>query len=535
MASQRPPKSPTMPPPKPHSRNEEDPADILTPKQLLQFIAVGTGENFDRTELKAFLKSAPNAIEVARQSRELIEILTSLTIPELHKVAQETAFKKTKKAQTTRRKIRTAMTDNLSFLREFKKSNRIKNLNRLCKEAEQYLNHVRAEYFANDGESLPNNEVMVCNDPAELMLMAFSEEALEKIKLEASVKLAIAYILGLRESQTEDQEEHERALNFLLDILNNRVHKVSEGAKIGQVFRRYMVSKHDPLTFRTSEAGIVEEKILAADPTIRVTPLISRRTIVADGEGREREIYFYEVPRQKTDFSALTKDIRYNELGRSDRDKNGFRFVFNSKADFEDFMKMFMEEVRSEIKEGLMERIVEEEDRTQISVIKSRLRNLDSSIVISNKKGDLEKGAFDATSKSGSRELQVHKFRVTITTADGRIYTYEFQVFIPIGFADYLYRQGMSWEEFMQKRFWDSGVDQVLLPKKANPGLDSERIQKRMIKMAHQKAWNSNGEMTKSTALRTGTITPTEESQATPKSYLQSCYQPSVHYCEKVE
>lgn len=99
---------------------------------------------------------------------------------------------------------------------------------------------------------------------------------------------------------------------------------------------------------------------------------------------------------------------------------------------------------------------------------------------------------FNGSSQSSSSELKVYKFKLELTKADGRQHHYEFQIFLPDGYADYLYRKGVSWEEYNVDRFFSEGVDELLFPSHIYP-IDRQKLLEKDLKQAHQRAWIGNG------------------------------------------
>ncbi len=281
----------------------------------------------------------------------------------------------------------------------------------------------------------------------------------------------------------------------MMDLLNERVIELPSGAKQGSKKVRHLISKHAPDSYETIATEIVDEIPEEAyeDSLTQITPIPFRKTTIVDS-GKEREIFFAVEPRQKLDESRLIKMLRYNcEVGEKDVDLNGLRFLFQAREDWEAFFPMLKEEIRNEIREDICEKLENDTDlnEEEQSKLKDRLSDLESSIeIIEAPKDSLNGEEFNGNCSSSSKEFRVYKFKMRVTRADGRQHLFEFQVFLPDGYADAEYRKGVSWEAYHADRFFREGVDKVMFPPQHYPELDHEEAHKKKMQQAHEKVWN---------------------------------------------
>jgi len=477
---------PPIPPKKPQTE--------ITPRDLLAFNRLGTGSDINTTEYRAHLRQT--GVRVANESREMIKNLTSFTPSELHELAPEATFSRSTKAERIRSRIRGQLIKNFSFFDKYKKDEKVAGMRELSRDADDYIKDIIEDYFQDEQAVKMNNEVETCHDVATLALMAYNDELSAKVKFEAARKLLLMKFFGRIRDYSEKEVDHEEALQYMMSIFNERIIKLPEGARQGDVFTKYLVSHHEGADFKASSAEIVGEKPTEANSEhglTRVTNLICRRTILEDKSGNEREAFFSVEPRDKTSFSRMTKALRYGgKIGQRDLDRNGLRLVFSNRADWEDFFRMFKEELKSEIEGGLKEQLEHEMNRKQRKILESRLRSLDQSIIIHSVKDSLDGGGFKGKSSVSSNDLRVHKFDLEVTRADGKQHHYEFQVFLPDGYADSKYRKRVSWDEYDANRFFSGNVDELLFPVKVYPQVDHDKIHAKVMKQAHRKVWNGN-------------------------------------------
>lgn len=457
----------------------------ITPRQLLQYNRLGTGVDLNLDEYQDYLLEY--GLEVAREVRRMIHELTGFTPAELNRIASTSKMSATIR---TRGKIR-------SQLMKMTKR-RPEDLRQLSDAADDYIREISGDYFPGEEAVEMNDEVATCIDPAKLVLRAFNDRLTAKIKFEAARKLLLMKLIAEVRDCGEQCVDHEDALDYMTTFFNERILKLPEGHRVGDLFDRYLISQHEGEKLRTTSAEFRKEKPNDIDPLskIRVTFLECRRAIVKDKTGREREIFFRKHPRKKTSDSRLTKALRYGtSIGEKDVDRNGIRLVFSSREDWEDFFKMFKSELKQEIEEGLREELETETDRRKKTVLESRLRSLEQSIIIHDVKDSLDGNGFRGSAHSSSPELKVYKFKLELTLADGRQHHYEFQVFLPDGYADSMYRKGVSWDEYNVDRFFRENVDELLFPAKIYPKLDREKAREKVMKQAHRKVWNGNGDL----------------------------------------
>jgi hypothetical protein len=474
-----------------HPDKAEDP---VTPRECFQMIQFGTGTSFKRREYFTYLKQlGERGPEIVQEVRDNFVNLIGFEPQQLLYIAPEGTFPTSEGYQALRDQIRARILENLAFLKNYDEEHREAGLRRMGTEANNYLNRLIAYHFPGEETVEMNSEVEICNDAASLVMLAFNDNVNPKVKFEAARKLLLMKYVGEIRNYSKHDEDNDEALHYMMGIFNERVLELPEGAKIGATTPRYMISEHDPVEFKTIRTEIRDIKPSTLDESVptQVTKLPCRKTIVIGKDGKEREIFFTLDPREKGDESRLTKTLRYGcQIGERDVDRNGLRLVFENREDWEDFYAMFKEEIKVEIRESLCDRLEEDISPEENSIVQKRLDNLDESIEITDEKDTLNGEEFNGSAPSSSKELKIHKFKLVVTRANGRKHQYEFQIFLPDGYADAKYRKGVSWEEYRADRFFREGVDQLLFPESTYSELDRKAAYERIMKRAHENLWS---------------------------------------------
>lgn len=468
---------------------------IATPKEFFQVIQFGTGADFNHQKFDEYIeKHGEKGREIVRQTRQSFIELIGFKPEELSYIAPEGTFPTSESYETARNQIHERIIDKLDFLKNYAEEKREAGLRRMGTEANNYLDRLIAYYFPGEEAIEMNSEVEICNDAASLTLLAHNDQVDAKVKFEAARKLLLMKFIGEIRNYSRQDEDDDEALHYMMGLFNERILELGEGEKIGSTTPRYLVSHHDPDTFETLKAIFKNEKPTTSETKglTQVTKLPSRKTIVMGKNGKEREIFFSIDPREKGDESRLTKTLRYGcQIGEKDVDRNGLRLVFEKREDWDDFFRMFKEEVKSEVREGLCEQLENGTDNSDLEEIQARLNDLDSNIEITEEKDSLDGNGFDGNASSSSKDFKICKFKMRVTRADGRQHQYEFQVFLPDGFADAKYRKGVGWEEYHADRFFREEVDKLLFPESIYPELDREEAYKKVMQRAHEKVWDS--------------------------------------------
>ncbi len=491
------------------SPNQPDkPKEEFTPRQYLEVIGLGTGKDLDRRKLVEYLKK--NGGEVIRETRRLIREHTGFEPNGLKARKDTNGMPPTSSRLNAKEQaINAQLKAKLEFLQKYKEEKRESGLSSMGYEADKYIRQLISDVFPGDGSASLNGEIASCNDAAKLVLWSFDDRYAPIIKFEAARKLLLMKFIAEIRDYSKQEEDNDKALQYMMDVFNERVVDLPEGGRIGDTVPHYLLSTHDPEDYRTVDAKLLKQKpnSMEGNRPTQLTKLPCRRTIVINLEGEEREIFFYLDQRGKTPESRLTKTLRYgSKIGEKDLDRNGFKLVFEEREDWEDFFRMFQEEIKNEVKDDLYDRMDVAESEEDLARLQARIDNIDESIEIDEKewKDSLDGKGFKGNGKGSSENLKVLKFKMKVTRGDGRKHQYEFQIFLPDGFADTEYRKGVSWDEYHAKRFFKEKLDEVLFPPELYPDIDRKKSQEEAMKQAHEKVWGDQAAMIQSTPQSSG-------------------------------
>ncbi|MBU0705712.1 hypothetical protein KJ807_00620 [Patescibacteria group bacterium] len=463
------------------------------------------------------------------QTREYIQELTGYEWTDLVPLVPNLKSSTAEDRKKTRAQIQATMLENLPFMKKYKTEDMESGVQELGCATNAYVERLIADYYPNEETMKMDHTVETTNNPAKLMLMAFNDDMDSKLRFDAARKLLLMQYIGEIRDCSEKEEDNAEALNYMMSLFNERIIELPKGAKIGARTLRYLVSRHTQDTLATESTEILDSQPedLEGDKLTRVTPLPSHKTTVTNEAGQEREIFFGLIPRAKVDESRLIKTMRYGcHVGEKDVDLNGIRLNFDNREDWADFFRMqIIAKVKNEIREGLHERLegnLNEDERKEIlarldnldqnkevwdeffrGIIKGemknederkkilkKLNNIEQNIEISEPKDSLDGGGFAGSAASSSKDLKIFKLKMKITRADGRRHPYEFQIFLPDGYADIKYRQGVN--TYHIDKFFTEGVDQQLFPEHYYKGIDREKAHERNVRRAHEKVWGDN-------------------------------------------
>ncbi|MBN2307238.1 hypothetical protein JXD20_04595 [Candidatus Peregrinibacteria bacterium] len=470
------------------------PEEPVTPREFFQIIQFGTGKDFDRHAFQQYRERLGlRCDEIVRQTRDYFTKIVGIRPAELSEIAPNGTFPTSESYAALQEQIRTSICANISFLQTYAEEHREAGLRRMGTEANNYLNRLRVYYFPGEESLETKSEVEICNDAAGLVMLAFNDDVDKRVKFEAARKLLLMQYVGEIRNYNNPDEDSNEALHYILGLFNERILRLPEGARMGHTTPRYLVSRHAPNTYETVHTDILDKKPthISKGGLTQVTHLPSRKTTVIGTNGKKREIFFGLDPREKGEESRLTKALRYgSHIGERDVDRNGLKLVFEKREDWEDFFAMFQAEIKCEIGEALRERLKKEDiSETERVTMTTRLDNLDDCIQIMDVKDSLAGNGFEGGSLASSKEFKVLKFRLNVTRANGQQHKYEFQIFLPDGYADAKYRKGVSWEEYRADRFFKEGVDKLLFPEKHYGELDRKAAHDRVMQRAHENLW----------------------------------------------
>lgn len=482
-------------------------SDDISTREFFEVIRLGVGCDLSHRRLVDFLKEhGKRGREVIEQTRAYVKGVTGYEIKELGKRAQERSLPNTDSYRETRNRIRTQLLNSTPFLRRYNEEDRESGMRKHGLEANAYMQKLIVYYFPGEESAQTHPKVETCNDAADLVLMACDDNAESKVKFDAARKLLLMKYIGEIRDYSQKDEDHDRALQYMHSLFDEQVVELPEGAKIGATTTKYLVSRHEEGTYRTIGTEILDEKPdeSTLDELTKVTPLEWYKTTVANKAGERRGIYYAISFRNKGDESRLIKALRYNaKVGERDVDRNGIRQLFTEAEDWIDFRPGLFEHIKSEVWEGLQERLETETDITEQEDILATLNDLDRCIEVTEPKNSLNGEGFNGSAPSSSEKLKVDKFKMRVTRADGRQHRYEYQAFLPDGFADEKYRKGVSWEEYNTNRFFEAGVDQLFFPEHIYSGINRKKAWAEALQRAHEKLWPKKPAITLRSVLNT--------------------------------
>ncbi len=187
----------------------------------------------------------------------------------------------------------------------------------------------------------------------------------------------------------------------------------------------------------------------------------------------EKIAKFHEGNRRKDIWADLMKQYARNiDHTEPHKDENGLKFIFGSKEEIIDTFSTLFDIIDRTVLEKIDEKI-------KLKTIQLQKKG-DCEILDENERGKLEKeietledrkkmkhfvrveeekdslnGGFESGRKAGSSDLKIYKFKLYTTRADGNERIYEIQCYLPDGYADTLYRDGVKTEDYQRKRALD--------------------------------------------------------------------------------
>jgi mRNA-degrading endonuclease RelE of RelBE toxin-antitoxin system len=490
-------------PPGPHKE--------ITPRLRLAYNTLRADPNLTPEKYKEFL--GEHGHKIASATRERIKELTGYRPEELSGMASTFSCSTSPKAERIKQSIHSSIAKAIPFLNCYKTGRREEGLKKIGDTADDFISSLIKRFFNREDQTSLHNDVALCNDVGTLTMMAYNENMADKLRFEASRKLLLMEFMGEAMEQGERYEDHNEAMNFLNSIFNQKFYELPEGAKIGENFEYFLVAEHGEDDMRAMKAEIRKEEPVKEekDTNTTISKLRMRMTSVEDPEGRPRQIHFAVEPRSKTLWSRLIKAFRYNQqIGEESLDRNGIRMIFASKEDMDDFLNKLKDTLEATIRENFQEQLNELEKEEindkdlsrnrkkeiqktregKRSVIKSRMK--EENVLIYDVKDSLETGeAEQEYNPSKSKKYRVKKFKLNVGRANGRRHTYEFQCFLPDGYADTKYRHEVNWAEYEIRRFFEEGIDELLFPS-CIYNLDREGIKNRLIQNERRRIWNGS-------------------------------------------
>ncbi len=455
-----------------------------------------TGEEvaiFDTTRLATFAQE--HAAEFRDMMANLVPRLQRYTggkLRELEGLAQVPAEGLTTAIKNCRERILEDL-ENLPFLARFVKEHREAGLKELGHRADEFIDQVIHQWMPHYMDQISlSNEVKGTNDAGELLIMAFNRSLDPRIRYEAKRKLILMELLGKMTPYTKEDMDRDDSMSRMNEWLNQRVLEPEVGEKTGAAQNRYLFSAHDTNgedDHKTKDAKIVNNADLIKNPNQRLTPMSMRRLVVKrGGEIHEIQCMIDIRERQRLPFSRLIKKMQRNEPAEAhDHDYNGLRMVFEEVEDFYDFIHVLEKQIRASILAKVSEQVRSPEKREKAIQRFARLHECVKINFTSNN--------FDG--ETGANQMRMLEMTLDVEDEEDFRHHYEFQVFLPEGYADFLYRRKVSLEEHRASRFFDRGIEELsspselLFPVSIYKGLDHAAIAKQAKEEAYKRAWEN--------------------------------------------
>ncbi len=272
------------------------------------------------------------------------------------------------------------------------------------------------------------NEIEITSDPIDLLLIMFDDRYHKKARFEARRKLVLmnlAASIDQRERETEIEKKFSDFLNFLNDYV------WSKNLKIGEHDVVYLLSHHDKDDFSCSEVTVIdrhEADNIKKEAGTKLT-LVKRRQFSA---GKE-ETPIYVSIRKKPPEAKVLKLIRKNQKNPAIAvdDELGLMAVLNTVGDIKVFQK---------------------------HLTKSAAK-ADSFMVLEDMSDTLSDGSYSSDSIGSSSKTPMLKFFARL--GGMRV---EFIIHTNKSWLNYMYQQDVAHDEYEVKRFFDSGVAELLFP-----------------------------------------------------------------------
>lgn len=284
-----------------------------------------------------------------------------------------------------------------------------------------------------------SNEVQTIDQPADLIALMVDPRYDSRIRFEAKRKLVLMKVGGAvkqTEREMQTREKFQSFLTFMEGLWEDAEPEDLDGKdKIGQAFNLNLYTRHNPDNFECIDVKVISPEELKA---IQFTtlPLGEKLTI---RQARKFKIGNKNVPvyitlREKQASARILKLLRKGHT--------------NPAAAVEDEM-------------GLMGIVANKKD---ITLFMQHLQNMaktaGKAISIEEPEDTIDNGSsFSAKNDGSSDKLETYKFFVRMDGMRVEFILHTFRTY-----ANYLYRDEVSYEEFQKKRFFDSGTAKLLYP-----------------------------------------------------------------------
>jgi hypothetical protein len=279
------------------------------------------------------------------------------------------------------------------------------------------------------------NEVRNTTNPTDLLLMIFDERYSTRAKFEAKRKLVLMNLAGSieqREKETNNEEKFKKFMKFLDE------HVLDKNTKIGELESVFVLSKHKNDNFEVESYEILTKKEkekrdrdgIKREKGQKLTEL-NWRKFTLDGKQIPMQYSTREKGREKKILKLLRKGIENPAVAVED--DLGIMAVFRSKKDINSFQ---MRLIQGATDYGSYMSFEQIED-------------------------SLENGNYSAKNVGSNSELRQRNFYIN-TDGGVRIdaITHTIKTYL-----DFLYKDGVSHNEYEVKRLFDTSVVELLFPK----------------------------------------------------------------------
>lgn len=272
------------------------------------------------------------------------------------------------------------------------------------------------------------NEIEIASDPVELLLIMFDDRYHKKARFEARRKLVLMN-LAASIDQRERETEIEKKFADFLSFLNEYVW--SKNLKIGEHDIVYLLSEHQKDDFSCEKVTIIDRhqaKQLKKKDGQKLT-LLKRRQF---NTGKQNTPIYVSI-RKKPPEAKVLKLLRKNQKNPAVAvdDELGLMAVLNSVAD----IKMFQKHLTKSAAQA------------------------DSFMVLEDMSDTLSEGSYSSTSIGSSSKTPMLKFFARL--GGMRV---EFIIHTNKSWLNYMYQKDVAHDEYEVKRFFDSGVAELLFP-----------------------------------------------------------------------
>lgn len=274
-----------------------------------------------------------------------------------------------------------------------------------------------------------SNEIETTHDPVLLLLRVFDSRFSIKARFEAKRKLVLMGLAGSID-QRERETDIENKFNAFLDFLNSNVW--SQRHKIGHLEHAYLLSRHDPETFRCLEVEVIDAASRAQLKELREgekLTLLKRR--IFEDEGRDVPVYV--SVRKKDSAAKVLKLLRKNEKNPAVAvdDELGLMAVLDNIGDVKRFVRHL---TRSAIKSG-------------------------SFMTLEDISDTLTGGDYNAKNVGSSGQTPMLKFFARMGGMRVELIIHTNQSYL-----NYRYQRDIAHDEYEVRRIFDSGVAEFLFP-----------------------------------------------------------------------